>query len=103
MTHFVDLRYAISTWAGALFILENRKNYPDCVFNPNGPDCFTGGKVACKDMCPHTAIYVSSYRYICVLILLCVCPDTAICVSSYCYVYVLILLYMCPHTAMCVS
>ena len=52
MTHFVDLRYAISTWAGALFILENRKSYPDCVFKPSGPECFTGGKVACQDLNP---------------------------------------------------
>jgi hypothetical protein len=40
---------------------------------------------------PHTTIYVSSYYYMCVLILLCV--------SSYCYVCVLILLYMCRLTA----
>jgi hypothetical protein len=55
-------------------------------------------------MCPHTAIYVSSFCYmcphtaVCVLILLYVssycymCPHTAIYVSSYCY--------MCPHTAL---
>jgi hypothetical protein len=49
-------------------------------------------------MCPHTPIYVSSYSYICVLILLYMCPHTAIYVSSYCYICVLILLYMCPHT-----
>ena len=76
-------------------------------------------------MCPHTAVYVSSYCCICVLILLyvssycCICvlillymfAYTAIYVSSYCYmcphtlVYVsslhtsvLILLYMCPHS-----
>ena len=36
-------------------------------------------------MCPHTAIYVSL---------------TAVYVSSYCYRCVLILLYMSPHTAM---
>jgi hypothetical protein len=42
-------------------------------------------------MCPHTAIYVASYCYICGLILLYMCPRTAICV--------LILLYVCPHTA----
>jgi hypothetical protein len=48
--------------------------------------------------------------YVCVLILLYVCPlllhvcpHTAVYVSSYCYVCVLILLYMCPHTASCVS
>jgi hypothetical protein len=42
-------------------------------------------------MCPHTAIYVSSYCHICVLILLYTCPHTAIYVSSYCYIRVLIL------------
>ena len=31
-------------------------------------------------------------------ILLYVCPHPAIYVSSYCYIYVLLLLYMCPHT-----
>jgi hypothetical protein len=44
---------------------------------------------------PHTAIYVCDS----VLILLYMCPHTAIYVSSYCYICVLILLYMCPHTA----
>jgi hypothetical protein len=33
-------------------------------------------------VCPHTAIYVSAYRYICVLILLYMCPHTAIYVGS---------------------
>jgi hypothetical protein len=49
----------------------------------------------------HTTICVSSYYYICALILLHVCPHTAnICVlillsvSSYCF--------MCPHTIICV-
>jgi hypothetical protein len=54
-------------------------------------------------MCPHTAIYVSSYCFICVVILLYMCPHTAIHMSSYCYKCVLILLYMCPHTATYVS
>jgi hypothetical protein len=79
-------------------------------------------------MCHHTTIYVSSYYYICVLILpkcvlillyVCLhttmCPHTAICVSSYycvpTYYYmciltlicVLILLYMCPHILLYVS
>ena len=82
-------------------------------------------------MCPHTTIYVSSYYYTCVRILLCVfillcvlilhinhsncaaltCPSPArlffftLCVSSYydCYIYVLMLLYMCPHTPVYVS
>ena len=55
-------------------------------------------------------IYVSSYYYICVLILLYVssyyymCPHTTIySVSSYFYVCVLILPYMRPHTTICVS
>ena len=45
-------------------------------------------------------MYVSSYRYVCVLILLYMCPHPAIYLSSYCYISVLIPLYMCPHTAM---
>jgi hypothetical protein len=69
-------------------------------------------------MCPHTAIHVSSYCYICVLMQMpvrthkegttCICRRTslmcphtdAIYVSSYrCYICVLIqMLYMCPHT-----
>ena len=53
-------------------------------------------------VCPHTTICVSSYYYICVLILLYMCPHTAIYVSSYYYmssydyICVIILLYMCP-------
>jgi len=47
---------------------------------------------------PTTTIYVSSYSYICVLILSYMCPHTTICVSSYYYMCVLILLYVCPHT-----
>ncbi len=58
-------------------------------------------------MCPHTPTYVSSYSYICVLLLvhMCsntptnMCPHTAICVSSYWHMCVLLMLYMCPHTA----
>jgi hypothetical protein len=42
-----------------------------------------------------TTIYVASYYYICVLILLCMCPHTTIYVSSY--------YYMCPHTTTYVS
>jgi hypothetical protein len=61
-------------------------------------------------MCPHTTIYVSSYysyahrgqalfkplyiQHICVILLH---------VSSYYYICVLILLYMCPHTTIYVS
>jgi hypothetical protein len=41
--------------------------------------------------------------YICVLILLYMCPHIAVYVSSYCCICVLMLLYMCPHTAICVS
>jgi hypothetical protein len=57
---------------------------------------------------PHTTTYMSSYCYICVLILhvssYCyMCPHTAIDVSSYCFIYVLILLHMCPHTTTYVS
>ena len=51
-------------------------------------------------MCPHTAVgaaQVVRQVYICVLILLHMCPRTAIYVSSYCYVCVLILLHMCPQ------
>ncbi len=73
----------------------------------------------CLLRCPHTAIYVSSYCYICVLILLYMCPHTSVYVSSY-YSYggwapfcwcllrcshttILILVYMCPHTTIYVS
>ena len=51
-------------------------------------------------MCPHTAIYVSSYFYICLLR-----PPAAIYVSS-CFFYnsiCVLQLYMCPHTAIYVS
>ena len=44
-------------------------------------------------------LYVSSYYYISVLILLHMCRDTAMYASSYCYICVLVLLYMCPHSA----
>ena len=62
--------------------------------------------------------YVSSYYYICVLILLYMCPHTTICVSSYYYICVLILLhvssfyyvssyssyyYMCVLILLCIS
>jgi len=53
--------------------------------------------------CPHPATYVSSYFYICVLILLHMCPHTSTYVSSSCYICVLILLHMCPHTTLNVS
>ena len=46
----------------------------------------------------HTAIYASSYCYICVLILLYMRPHTTISLSSYYYICVRILLYMCQHT-----
>ncbi len=46
-------------------------------------------------------MYVSSYCYICVLILLYMCPHTAMYVSSYCYVCVLILLYICVLMPLC--
>ncbi len=63
-------------------------------------------------MCPHPAIYVSSYCYVCVLILLCMCPHTAMYVSAcpessryscVCYVCVRILLCVCPLATICVS
>ncbi len=47
------------------------------------------------NVCPHTAMYVSSYCFMCVIMLICMCPHAAICVSSSCY--------MCPHTAIYVS
>jgi hypothetical protein len=40
-------------------------------------------------VCPHTAMYVSSYCYMCVLILLYICSHSA--------------MYMCPHTVIYVS
>jgi hypothetical protein len=70
-------------------------------------------------MCPHTAISVSCYCYICAIylvrrrspIFLCVrillyvclmCPHSAMYVSSYCYTCVLILVYMwCADTGAC--
>ena len=48
-------------------------------------------------MCPHSTRHVSSFCYICVLIILCMCPHTAVCVLT--ATCVLILLHMCPHTA----
>ena len=50
-----------------------------------------------------TTIYVSSYYYVRVLILVYMCPHTTICVSSYYYICVLILLFVCPHTSIYVS
>ena len=55
-------------------------------------------------MCP-SVLYVSTYYYICDLILLYMCPHTTIYVTSYYYICVLILLcalillHMCPETA----
>jgi hypothetical protein len=51
-------------------------------------------------MCPHTAKYVSSYYYICVLMLLHMRLVQAAprCRGVYAYICVRILLYMCPHT-----
>jgi hypothetical protein len=43
-------------------------------------------------MCPHDALYVSSWCYICVLILLYIFLCTCL---SYCHICVLMLLYMC--------
>jgi hypothetical protein len=59
-------------------------------------------------MCPHTTIYVSSYCYICVLILLYGHTYSSIrthmckCGNILLHICVLILLYMCPHTTICV-
>ncbi len=50
----------------------------------------------CSHICPHTTLYVSSYYYISVLILLYICPHTTI------HVCVLILLYiLSAHVAYC--
>jgi hypothetical protein len=46
-------------------------------------------------VCPHTAVYVSSYCYMCVLILLYMSAHTAVYVSSS--------FYMCPHPSLYVS
>jgi hypothetical protein len=58
-------------------------------------------------MCRHTAVYVSSYYYMCPELLYIYVPrlrvHTDIYVSAYCYICVRILLYMCPHTAVYVS
>ena len=51
-------------------------------------------------MCPHTTIYVSSYYYICVRILL-YGVFILLHVSSYYHICVLTLLYICPQTTMC--
>ncbi len=74
---------------------------PDSVIAAPRLQC--SGALMLLYMCPHTAIYVSSYCYICVLILLYMCPHTALYVSSCCSICVLLLLYMCPHTAIYVS
>jgi hypothetical protein len=54
-------------------------------------------------ICPHTTIYVSSYCYISVRMLLYMCPHTAIYLSACYYICVLTLLYVCPLTNMYVS
>jgi hypothetical protein len=56
-------------------------------------------------MCPHTAKYVSSYYYICVLMLLYMRLVQAAprCRGVYAYICVRILLYTCPHTTIYVS
>jgi hypothetical protein len=54
-------------------------------------------------VCPHTTMYVSSYYYLCVLILLYMCPHTTMYVSSYYFTFPHTTLYMCPHTTMYVS
>ena len=47
-------------------------------------------------MRPHPSISLSSYCFICVLMLLCICPHPSMSLCSYCYVCVLMLLCMCP-------
>jgi hypothetical protein len=66
-------------------------------------------------MCPHTTMYVSSYYYVCVLILICMCSHTNVmhtvylCVSSYYFIRLLKLLhvssyyYTCPHSTIYVD
>ena len=44
-----------------------------------------------------SAIYVSSYCYVCVLIRF-VCVLILLYVSAYCYMCVRVLLHVCPHT-----
>jgi hypothetical protein len=62
---------------------------------------------AYRCMCPHTAIYVSSYCCIFVLILLYMCPHTAVCASSYCYVssycYICVRILLCALADACTS
>jgi hypothetical protein len=66
---------------------------------------------ALLQLCPRTAVYVSSCCYMCVLILLhiCVlilqdmCPHTGVSLSSCCCIFVRMLLYLCRHTAVHVS
>ena len=48
-------------------------------------------------ICVLILLYVSSYCYICVFILLYMCLHTAKYVSAYCHICVLILLYMCRY------
>jgi hypothetical protein len=57
-------------------------------------------------MCPHTALYASSYCSRCVLLLLHMCPHTALYVSSYCSARQRLSdgsSLLCPHTALYVS
>ena len=60
-------------WYEEPYKVVRTKNWVKCV----GTVC-----EAHTTMGPHTAIYVSSYYYLCVLILLYMCPDTTICVGS---------------------
>jgi hypothetical protein len=48
-------------------------------------------------MCPHTAIYLSSYYRICVFMLLYLCPHPTTYVFSYYYIGVRILLYVSAY------
>ena len=58
----------------------------------------------CLYMCPHSTVYVSSYCYICVLILLYMCPHTSIYGCPHTTIYVCPhTVYMCPQTTIYVS
>ena len=62
--------------------------------------CLTIRLTSLLYMCPHTIMYVSSYYYTCVLILLYTCPHTIMCPHT--TVYVSSDCNMCPHPIICV-
>jgi hypothetical protein len=62
----------------------------------------------CVCLCVCVCVCLCVCVCVCVCVYMCVrvlrkCPHTTTCLSSYCYICVLILLYMCPHTAIYVS